>query len=168
MANIDLDLSISGVDSIGVAASAHFYGQAPDTSTLADLVTGFENFLTDYGDLSALALKSASVSISVDPTAFSHTAADSNAEAGLLLNLSQTSLKYKYGIWVPAVHRSIISGGHINLSDSALVATMSLLTGGSSPITFLSEARKTLVALVDASEAFRKLRRKAEKITKSY
>jgi len=161
-------VSFSFVDVIGVPGSTNLYADVDDTKTVAQVMTDLGLLATDIQDISNASLIEARVElldIIVSPPAAADT---SESERGVLINWRQTGSTYKYGVWIPSVDPALIVDGHVVVTTGAIAALASLIESPMTALTIVSKYFLTLPSIADAAEAFRKLRRRAEKITKVF
>lgn len=161
-------VSFSFVDKIGVPASSNFYADVDDTKTVAQVITDAGLLAVDMQDISNASLieyRVELINVVVGPPAAADT---SESERGLLINFRQTGSAYKYGLWVPSVDPALIVDGHVVVTTGAIAALASLIEAPMTALTIVSKYFLTLPSIADAAEAFRKLRRRAEKITKVF
>lgn len=163
MANLLGHTSVTILDSLGVTASAPFYLQFPDASTLAEINTAVQAILTDLDDVTDGQILRATIEIdAILPGGLkSAPVAGSEVERGGLFNWFQTGIKYKFGVLVPALSASVVVDGKIDLSNVAVSTFLALVTAIGGDAEWVSTAGRLLTTLADALIVFRK-HRKAE------
>ena len=163
MATVVVQSSTQITDALGVTTTSDLFLQMADTVTLAGLNTWAADYLplldaiTD-GQISGQVFHvhgTLPAGIKVSP------ASTAEVERTGLFNFSQSSSRYKFGIDVPAIADSKITGGKINLSDSDISAWKTFIGAVTAGVTVVSKFALALGALLDALISFRK-HRKAE------
>jgi len=150
------------LDKLGVETSMPIYLKIDDTKTIAQLVTDANLLGQQVDPISDSQITDFEVRIKngggVSGGKSAPAATAENERTGLF-NFSQVTSPYKYGVDVPAIADSKISGGKINLSDSDIAAFIAALVAAGTAATPESTSLYTLVALLDALLTFRKHRR---------
>jgi hypothetical protein len=160
-------LSIKYTDPIHVPASTPAYIQVDDTNTVADIMTKAQADLLLWKALTDDGIVGFSLDLQADVSAVSTPAADANSEQGLLTNFNQVNSQYASPYWIAGLKDTLIVNGHIDLAAGAIVNWVGMMTTLGGVYEYVSKYHNHLTALRDAAEAFRKLRRRAEKVTKS-
>lgn len=154
-------------DELGVPASLPFYAKVADTTTLAQLATDVDSLVTL---VAAVTLDSISAQASVKIGSLIAPTPDAGAESerGAILNMDQAGTTRAYGFWVPGLDPTLVVDGKIVIGSGAIKDLTDAITAGISHLGFTSEFGNDVGALLDGAEAFRKLRRRAEKLTKVF
>lgn len=156
-------LSFKMVDALGVSTSMFVPMRVDDTKTVAQMLTDVDLIGQQIDPItdSQITHQTASVVLGGPTAGKSSPASTAENERTGLFNLSQSTGPYKFGIDVPGIADSKLSGGKINLSDADILAFITALTVAGTALTPESTSLYTLVALLDALITFRK-HRKAE------
>ena len=151
------------LDKLGVVVSMPVYVKIDDTKTIAQML-GDANLIGQQIDpISDSQILDYSIAVTGNAVsgAKSSPAATAENERTGLFNFSQATSPYRFGVDVPAIADTKISGGKINLADSDILAFIAALTAAGTALTPESTSLYTLSALLDALISFRK-HRKAE------
>jgi hypothetical protein len=161
-------------DNIGVKAPALSYWITPSGLTLDAALTFYARTLADSIDaITDGQIVRFAVEFLPNPNADwgatikTAPVVPSRVEQTGLFNFSQMSSKYKAPIDVPAIAEAVLlANGHIDLTNTDIAAFIALMTtagpGSEQPV---SKYQYDLLALLDASETFRKRRRQMIKAT---
>lgn len=168
MALVQALLSVRYTDPIHVPASTPMYIEVDDSKTIAEVITKMQADLLIWKGLTDDGIDGFSVSLEADTSATATPAADANSEQGLLVNFNQANSKYAFGVWVAGVKDTLIVNGKVVITDPAIGAFEGMIDAIGGTYEYFSKFYNKLDTLRDAAEAFRKLRRRAEKITKAF
>lgn len=152
-------------DNLGVTVSMPVYVEFDDGATIADIVAFIQPLISATDGVTDGVILKAGVELAIDLPGGIKTTPNATAEAERngVFNFLQDSIKYRFGVAVPALKTSVIVSGKINLAAAAVVTFVNLLknTGSVGVPEFTSTAYNALTALSDAFISFRK-HRKAE------
>lgn len=164
MTNVPLHFSATVVDGLSTEASTIAYGLYPDSTTIAELVTALNGWVTDVDACIDGAIIRNHIELTPGlvggikaPTGATFVA--SRVEQTAVLNFSNADSPHKFGQALPSVRSALLTNGKIDLGDTAMAALIALLTSGA----FTNTAQQALVALVDAIVAFRKRRKQLQR-----
>jgi hypothetical protein len=167
MANVSVRMSFSFEDLIGVPASLILFGTAVDTVTAAQLKTDLISMENALHAISDDGIVSSEIAILFDPGTDKIPGSDSVSEQGLNLNFNQTVVSYAYGVWIPSVKDALIVDGKVDLTASEITDFTTIMADGLAHVSMLSNYQNDVETLRNAAESFRKLRRRASKVTRS-
>jgi len=162
MANTQYALfSFSFQDDLGTKSSMNVPAMVdPTTGTPAALKTEWLALGGQLDDLTGAQILGGAVSISLKPDPGWKTApsAGSRVEQTGLFNFLNATSKYKFGVDIPSIVNTAISGGKIDLTTSivtdVITSLITAFTGG----VFTNTSQYPLSALADALLSFRKRR----------
>lgn len=165
MANVPMHFSARIIDGLGTEATTVAYLLAPDTNTIAGVITaldswaGYLDAVTD-GAITALSVKMTPALPGGLKGATGATWQASRVEQTAVLNFGNNTTTRKFGEVIPAFSNSLISSGKVNLLAGAITNFIGYLQG--TPVTggsFTNTASQALAALIDAILSFRKRRK---------
>lgn len=156
MANVQVKTSMSLQDYLGVRAAVQLNQNLDDTTTIADLVTAGKLLQADYDLVTAAAITETRLTIVCPPPDAGNKAAiaGQDMEKTLLINFAQSGLANKYGIDIPAIRTTVLTGGVPNPANAAVIALVALIEGN-----YTSAALNALTAVRDYAVTFREHRR---------
>jgi len=156
-------LSHTVLDSNGVKTSvpAYFVPTTPSTVTVANLITNWTNLGTALDNVSNGAIIGGRITIPVTPDGgWKTTPVEENDVSDVIVtNFNNTITRYAAEYIIPAFVEAILSGGKVDLTNTALVALISELTAAAVAGAFSNNAGQDLSSLRDAFQADRKHRR---------
>ncbi len=167
MANINFVISTSFKDIIGVPASLPLYGVVADTVTVAQVITDLNTLRDQLHAISDDGIVNLSLGLLDNVSSVLTPGADSVSEQGLNLSFDQSGSNYAYGVWIPSLKDALIVDGHVDMGDAAITDFQASMVTGLTYLDFTSPYGNTLVGLINGAESFRKLRRRADKLTKA-
>jgi len=163
MANTQYALfSISLLDELGIKSSMTIPAMIdPTTGTPAALKTAWDDLSEAVDGVIGSQITGGSVAIITTPggTLKTSPAAGSRVEQTGLFNFSNATSKYKFGIDVPSIKNTVLSGNKVDLTNGAVSTLLDLLTAAFTGGVFANTSQYPLVALVDALLSFRKRRK---------
>lgn len=89
--------------------------------------------------------------------------ADSFDERTGVMNYSNATTKYKFGIKIPSISNDVLANGKIDLSNTDIETLIVFLTTAFTHGVFVNDGQHALIALVDAFLAARKYRRQLDR-----
>lgn len=153
--------SYSMIDELGTKTSMSIPAMVdPTTGTPAALKTEWLALGGQFDALIGAQVTGGSVSVALKPDPGWKTApiAGSRVEQTALLNFTNATSKYKFGVDVPALRDTAIAGGKVDLTTSivtdVITSLLTAFTGG----VFTNTSQYPLTALADALLSFRKRR----------
>jgi hypothetical protein len=163
MANTQYALfSYSMIDELGTKTSMNVPAMIdPTTGTPAALKTEWLALGGQLDDLVGAQILSGSVAVVLKPDPGWKTvpASGSRVEQTGLFNFANATSKYKFGVDIPSIVNTAISGGKIDLTTSivtdVITSLLTAFTGG----VFTNTSQYPLSALADALLSFRKRRK---------
>lgn len=158
MANVPLHFSAAVRDGLQTAAPLTSYLLVPDSTSLATLIGDLGTWATTIDacidgaivDLSARLTPALPAGLKAATGA---TWLASRVEQTGVLNFSASGSDRRYGQALPSLSNAVIAGGKIDLSNTAIVALVSLLTNPAND--FTNAQSQTLEAALDALISFR-------------
>lgn len=156
-------LSHTLLDSNGVKTSvpSYFVPTTPSTITVANLITNWVALGTDLDAVTNAQIIGGRISIPVTPDGGWKSAPveENDVSDVIVLNFNNGTTKYAMEYLIPAFLESLVSGGKVNLLDTALTALYSFLISAATAGAFSNTAGQDLSSLRDAFQADRKHRR---------
>jgi len=167
MANYDAIISLSMRDELGVPASLPLYARVADTTTVAQLATDVDALVTLVAGVTLDSIQAA-ITLKIENIIQVAPLTGAESERGVIVNMDQANTTRSYGFWVPGLNPSLVVDGHVVVGSGALKDLTDAISAGISHLSFTSEFGNDVGAWLDAAEAFRKLRRRAEKLTRVF
>lgn len=156
-------LSHTVLDANGVKTStpAYFVPTTPSTVTVANLITNWTDLGTALDNAINGQIIGGRISIPVTPDAGWKTApVDENDVSDVVnLNFNNAVTRYAMEYIIPAFVQAMITGGKVDLTNTALVALIDVLVNAGTGGSFANTAGQDLTALRDAFQTDRKHRR---------
>jgi len=156
-------MSFSLLDSNGVKAStpAYFVPTTPSTVTVANLITNWTTLGTALDDVTNAQIIGGRIQIPVTPDGgWKSSPVEENDNSDVIVtNYNNAVTRYAMEFVIPAFVEAIVSGGQVDLANTALVALISAITSAGTAGAFSNTAGQDLVSLRDAFQADRKHRR---------
>lgn len=156
-------LSHTVLDSNGVKTSvpAYFVPTTPSTITVANLLTNWVDLGTALDNVSNGQIIGGRITIPATPDGgWKSSPVDENdVSDNIIVNLNNAVTKYAIAYAIPAFVQAILTGGKVDLTNTALVSLISELTAAAVAGAFSNEAGQDLTSLRDAFQADRKHRR---------
>lgn len=156
-------LSHTVLDSNGVKTStpAYFVPTTPSTITVANLITNWTNLGTALDDVSNGQIIGGRITIPVEPDGGWKSAPveENDVSDVIVTNFNNAITRYAAEYLIPAFVEAILTGGKVDLTNTALVALISELTAAAVAGAFSNSAGQDLTSLRDAFQADRKHRR---------
>lgn len=160
-------VSVVYLDSLGVKTAVPYYVNIDDSKTVAAA-------LGEVGSLAG-ALDAVSDSKIVETTLHiggplpgagkSAPVAGSLNNRGEILNFKQTGIPDKYGVLIPAIALSKLTGARLNLSDTDVTNLLTLLTTAGTVFTYVSNVFRVLATLIDSLLSIRKHRKPDSRVS---
>jgi hypothetical protein len=156
-------MSYTLLDSNGVKTStpAYFVPTTPSTVTVANLITNWTNLGTALDDVTNGQIVGGRISIPVAPDGGWKSAPveENDVSDVIVTNFNNGITRYAMEFIIPAFVEAILTGGKVDLTNTALVALISELTAAAVAGAFSNTAGQDLTSLRDAFQADRKHRR---------
>jgi hypothetical protein len=163
MATVHAQFSYSLEDELGTKASAAIYGTVDDTTTVADLVTQWQDYATALTAVTDAKITGGTARLSLSPSASQagKPAAGGRVEQNAVINYLVTASGRRFSIAAPAWKDSLIASGSPVIDSGAGQTWRDVLTGamGDATGTNTSNDFLALGAAVDSFLAFRKHRK---------
>lgn len=168
MANVNTLVSLHIVDGLGVKSTMPLWIVGPDTQTLAQLATAAGMLASDTDNIigGQIYKITAALDCAIPGDLKATPQSDSRVEETGLFNFSQGVVPYKYGIDVPSILDSVLTGGRIDLANTDVAAWVTLITTAIGAFSPESTAFHALLALTDALLTFRKHRKQLDRVSK--
>jgi len=166
MPNVSVRMSFSFQDVIGVPASLILFGTAVDTVTAAQLKSDLIDMVGILHAISLDGIVASDVAIVYDPGLIKIPGVDSESERGVNINFAQTNVIYSYGVWIPGLDPALVVDGKVDVANSAFTDFATAMGSGLTHISMLSDYQNDVETMRNAAETFRKLRRRASKVTR--
>lgn len=151
------------LDSNGVktANPAYFVPTTPSTVTLANLVTNWTGLGTALDDVTNGQIIGGRITIPMIPDGgWKSAPVDENDVSDVInINFNNAITRYAMEYLIPAFVQAILSGGKVDLANTALVSLISFLTAPATAGAFSNTAGQDLTSLRDAFQTDRKHRR---------
>lgn len=154
--------SYTVADELGVKATMRAYAEFDGTVETVDGLVGEWTALGGVLDpMTGGQIVGGSVSFALVPDGAWKSApvAGARVEQTGLFNFSNDTTAYKWGMDIPAILNTLISGHVINLAAGAVAAFIAAMDGGFTNGNFTNSAQQALVGLIDALLTFRKRRK---------
>lgn len=156
-------LSHTVLDANGVKTSvpAYFVPTTPSTVTVANLLTNWTDLGTALDNVTNGQIIGGRITIPVNPDAgWKSAPVDENDVSDVaVLNFNNAVTRYAMEYFIPALLNAYITGGKIDLTNTALLALISFLTAPATAGAFSNTAGQDLTSLRDAFQADRKHRK---------
>jgi len=168
MAVVDFQGSLTIRDELGVTATLPFFLEGPDTATLANVRTAIDAIASAADPIIGGQIVEATVTFhpGLPGGIKAVPAAASRVEQTGLFNWSNATTPYKFGIDVPSLANSKISGGKVNLADADVEAFIDIFEAAIGVFTAVTAGYDPLVALLDVALTFRKHRKSLTRSSK--
>ena len=156
-------LSHTLLDSNGVktAVPAYFVPTTPSTVTVANLITNWTDLGTCLDNVSNGQIIGGKITIPVTPDGgWKSSPVEENDVSDVInLNFNNSITRYAMEYLIPAFVEAALTGGKVDLTNTALVALVTELTAAAVAGAFSNTAGQDLTSLRDAFQADRKHRR---------
>lgn len=162
MARITGFVTTSVVDYLGDPSSFQTYFSADDTSTLAQVITDAIALQVKQDKVMDGQITNQEVKLTVPldiGTIKTSPVNTAEVERTGLINFSQSGIKYKYGLDIPTLARTIWDLGAAWLTNTDVKALIDLLLAGGTVLVYTSKYLNDLVAAIDGVLTFRKHRK---------
>jgi len=168
MAQVPVRISATVVDEWGIEASAPFYGQANDASTIAAMETELSAFLTALDATTDGYIKSARLTLFPSlPTGIkTAAAAGSRVEQTGLLGFSASGTSKRYTADIPALSNgaTVMSGDRIVLTGVDPIGVLvALLTTVGTVLKWCNAHNQQITQFIDALVAYHKKRKQLQR-----
>lgn len=156
-------LSHTVMDSNGVKTSvpAYFVPTTPSTVTVANLLTNWTDLGTALDNVTNGQIIGGRITIPVNPDGGWKSAPveENDVSDVAVLNFNNAITRYAMEYFIPALVNAMLTGGKIDLTNTALLALISFLTAPATAGAFSNTAGQDLTSLRDAFQADRKHRK---------
>lgn len=161
MPNVPIQFSLSLQDYLGVRGSTTFNANLVDTTTLAALATQLQALETAVdGVTGAAVIAGRATIIPALVGGLGAAVVGADLEKTMLINFAQAGVSHKWGIDIPGVDPGVLTGGRIDLTDTAVAALITALSGN-----YTSATLQLLGVVRDAAITFRKRKRELDRAT---
>lgn len=159
--------SFTIVDRYGTKKPTQLPVSIADSQTLAQLVTDWGATGTVLDGVTDGQIVGGHILIPRQPLGGwgSSPGASSFVERNGNFNFNDNTTKYKFPISVPSFDQALEAAGKIDLTNAAVAAFVSLITGGFTGGTFVNTGYHVLTALADAFLSTRKSRKQLDRST---
>lgn len=151
------------LDSNGVKVStpAYFVPTTPSTVTVANLLTNWTGLGTALDNATNAQIIGGRITIPVAPDGgWKSAPVDENDVSDVVnINFNNAATRYAMEYLLPAFVQAMITGGKVDLANTALQALITVLIGAGTAGSFSNTAGQDLTALRDAFQTDRKHRR---------